>query len=158
MTDTLIVPIELRAADEARPGPGRLYGTLLTYGERAADRAEVFEPGSLSWPDDGVVLRRQHVRAAPIMRAVPEVRGGAIVFDAALPDTAAGRDAAAEVRAGLFRGLSIEFKADREQRDAGGVRHILAGRLVGAGLVDSPSYAGSHVEVRGRKGRRRLWL
>ena len=158
MTDVLIVPIELRAADESRPGPGHLFGTLLTYGERAADRPEVFEPGSLTWPADGVVLRRQHVRAAPIARVVPEVRGDKVVFDQALPDTAAGRDAAAEVRAGLFRGLSVEFHADREQRDAGGVRRILAGRLVGAGLVDSPSYAGSHVEVRGRKGRRRLWL
>ena len=106
MTDALIVPIEFRAADESRPGPGHLYGTLLTYGERAADRPEVFEPGSLTWPVNGVVLRRQHVRAAPIMRAIPEVRGAAVVFDVPLPDTAAGRDAAAEVRAGLFRGLS----------------------------------------------------
>ena len=129
MTDTLIVPIELRAADEARPGPGRLFGTLLTYGERAADRPEVFEPGSLTWPADGVVLRRQHVRAAPIARVVPEVRGGAVVIDQSLPDTAAGRDAAAEVRAGLFRGLSIEFHADSVRHDAAGVRRILAGRL-----------------------------
>ena len=158
MTDTLIIPIELRAADEARPGPGHLYGTLLTYGERAADRAEVFEPGSLTWPADGIVLRRQHVREAPIMRAVPEARAGAVVIDQSLPDTAAGRDAATEVRSGLFRGLSIEFQADREQRDAGGVRRILAAHLVGAGLVDSPSYSGSRVEVRGREGRRRLWL
>ena len=148
--------IEYRA-DDTRRSPGHLYGVLLTYGERAADRPERFAPGALSWPDDGIVLRRQHARSAPIMRIVPETRGNALVIDAALPDTASGRDAATEVRAGLFRGLSIEFQADRERR-ASGVREILAGRLVGAGLVDLPSYSGSRVEVRGRAGRRRLWL
>ena len=144
--------VELR---EDRRSPGRLVGTLLTYGERAADRPERFAAGALTWPDGGVVLRRQHARGAPIMRVVPEVRGGAVVVDVPLPDTAAGRDAAAEIRAGLFRGLSVEFNALRE-RVAGGVREIQRAALVGAGLVDSPSYGGSLVEVRGK--RRRVWL
>ena len=159
---------EIRCAVELREGadgsPGRLFGTLLTYGERAADRAELFAEGSLSWPADGVVLRRQHVREAPIARVIPEQRGAALVIDTPLPDTAAGRDAAAEIRAGLFGGLSVEFNAHRERR-VGGVRRIEAGALVGAGLVDTPSYAGSRVEVRGgwrgrdwTAGRRRLWL
>ena len=148
--------IELRATDES--GPGRLTGTLLRYGERAGDRAEVFEPGSLSWPDGGIVLRRQHDRAAPIARVVPEVRDGAVVVDVELPETRAGRDAAAEVRAGLFRGLSIEFRA-RRQRYVGGVRRIADALLTGAGLVDSPSYRGSAVEVRElAAGRRRFVL
>ena len=146
--------IELRE-DDTRRSPGRLFGVLLTYGERAADRLERFARGALSWPDNGIVLRRQHARAAPIMRVIPERRGAALVIDAPLPDTQAGRDTAAEIRAGLFRGLSIEFQADRE-RHAGGERLIEAGRLTGAGLVDAPSYSGSRVEVRGR--RRRLWL
>ena len=55
--------------------PGRLMGTVLTYGERASDRAEIFETGALTWPADGVVLNRQHERGAPIMRVTPEVRG-----------------------------------------------------------------------------------
>ena len=154
--------IELRA-DDSMASPGRLVGTLLTYGERAGDRAEVFEPGSLSWPDDGVVLRRQHDRGAPIARVVPEVRDGAVVVDVALPETRAGRDAAAEVRSGLLTGLSVEFRA-RRQRYAGGVRRIADALLTGAGLVDSPSYKGSAVEVRQRGGEvrrglgRRLWL
>ena len=129
----------------------------MTYGERASDRPELFEPGALRWPVNGVLLRRQHARAAPIMRVIPEDRGNAVVVDAALPDTAAGRDAASEIRSGLFKGLSVEFQATA-QRYAGGTRHITGALLSGAGLVDSPSYTGSVAEVRGRKVRRRLWL
>ena len=157
MENEIRCSVEIRE-DAERGGPGRLFGTLLTYGERAADRPELFADGALSWPADGVVLRRQHVRAAPIMRVIPELCGAALVIDTALPDTNAGRDAAAEIRDGLFRGLSVEFRAER-QRHAGGVRRIERGRLVGAGLVDTPSYAGSRVEVRKRRnGRRRVWL
>lgn len=147
--------IELRA-DASRESPGRIVGTLLTYGERASDRAEVFEAGALSWPENGIVLNRQHSRSAPIMRVVPEIRGQSVVIDAPLPDTSAGRDTAAEVRAGLFNGLSVEFKAI-EQRFVGGVRKIGRAVLRGAGLVDAPSFTGSVVEVRG-KGRRKTWL
>ena len=146
--------IELRE-DETRQSPGRLVGTILTYGERASDRAEVFEAGALSWPEDGIVLNRQHNRAAPIMRVKPEVRGAAVVVDQPLPDTAAGRDAAREVREGLFRGLSVEFRAVRQAyRD--GVRYIQEAGLWAVGLVDAPSYAGSTAEVRGK--RVRVWL
>ena len=154
MRDEIRCAIELRQSDA---GPGRLSGVLLTYGERAHDRPELFEQGALAWPDNGIVLRRQHQRGAPIMRVVPEVRGDQVILDAELPDTAAGRDAAAEIRAGLLPGLSIEFRSTGE-RMAGGVRRIAGALLTGAGLVDTPSYAGSTVEVRQRGRRRRLWL
>ena len=151
------IAVEFRE-DETRQSPGRLVGTVLRYGERASDRAEVFEAGALSWPDDGVVLNRQHERRAPIMRFRPEVRDGAVVVDVPLPDTAAGRDTAREVREGLFRGLSVEFKAIR-QTFTNGVRRIQEAALMGVGLVDSPSYAGSLAEVRERRTRgRRVWL
>ena len=143
--------------DDTRQSPGRLFGTLLTYGEAATNRRETFARGALEWPDEGIVIRRQHVRAAPIMRAVPERRGEAVVIDQPLPDTQAGRDAAREIRDGLLTGLSVEFRAVAQDY-RGGVRRIMRAVLSGAGLVDSPEYAGSRVEVRARGARRRLWL
>ena len=138
--------LEIRE-DDTRTSPGRLYGTLITYGAQASDRAELFEDGALSWPADGIVINRQHLRGAPIMRAVPELRGSDLVIDQALPDTVAGRDAAEEIRGGLMRGLSVEFSAKRQSIVAG-VRRIREAVLGAAGLVDDPSYSGSLVEVR----------
>ena len=153
--DEIRCAVEIRQ-DETRQSPGRLVGRILRYGERASDRAELFEEGSLSWPADGVVLNRQHVRGAPIMRVIPELRAGELVIDQALPDTGAGRDAAAEIRSGLFRGLSVSFEAER-QAFSGGVRRIQAAAMTAVGLVDSPSYD-APVEVRQRReGRRRVW-
>ena len=143
-------------ADESRQSPGRLVGTLLTYGERAADRPEVFEDGALSWPDNGIVLNRAHRQESPIMRVIPEVRGREVVIDAPLPDTTAGRDAARELRDGLMRGLSVEFRATAA-RFVGGVRRIQHALLGGAGLVPASAYAGSAVEVRSRRRRTRAW-
>ena len=74
MSDEIRCSIECRE-DATRRGPGRLVGRILTYGERALDRPEVFEAGALTWPSDGVVLTRQHARGAPIMRVIPELRG-----------------------------------------------------------------------------------
>ena len=155
MKNELRCRIEVRE-DDTRLTPGRLTGVLLRYGERASDRAERFEPGALEWPAEGVTLRRQHNRQAPIMRVQPETRGAEVVIDAPLPDTQAGRDAAREVRDGLLTGLSVEFRAKRQRYD-GGHRVITSALLQGAGLVDDPSYAGSRVELRKRKGRR-VWL
>ena len=149
--------VELRA-DADRRSPGRLTGTLLTYGEKASDRAETFAPGSLSWSPEGVVLRRQHDRSQPILRFVPELRDGALIVDTALPDSVAGRSTATEIRSGLFTGLSVEF-VPSEERHRGGVREIVKAELVGAGLVDQPSYGGSRVDVRSKSRRRqRVWL
>ncbi len=158
MADSLEIrcAIECRA-DESRQSPGRLTGTLLTYGERASDRAEVFLEGSLEWPDGGIVLNEQHDRKSPVMRFTPKLEGRQVVIDAPLPDTQRGRDAATSIRNGLFRGLSIEFASKFETRGTGGVREIRKARLGGAALVDDPSYSGSRVEVRQRRVGRRRW-
>ena len=103
MADEIRCSVELRA-DDSMASPGRLTGVLMTYGQRAGDRAELFESGALSWPSNGVVLRRQHQRGAPIMRVVPELRGRDVVIDAPLPCTEAGRSAAVEVRDGAATG------------------------------------------------------
>ena len=157
-TRELRCAIELRA-DESRQSPGRIVGTLMTYGERAKDRAEVFSNGALNWEDRGVILNEQHNRQAPIMRFVPVVDGREVRIDAALPDTQRGRDAATMIRNGTMSGLSIEFRAEQEGR-AGGMREVRRAVLSAAALVDSPSY-GTSVEVRDGKlatRRRRIWL
>ena len=139
--------------DRTRTGPGRLVGRILTYGERASDRAELFERGALSWPDDGVILNRQHARGAPIMRVTPTQVGDELRIDQVIPDTVAGRDAATEIRSGLLRGLSVSFQAAR-QSFAGGVRRIQSATMTAVGLVDDPSYD-APVEVRARREGRR---
>ena len=143
--------------DDSRSSPGRITGTLITYGQKASDRQEVFELDSLSWPDNGIVLNRQHSRSAPVMRLIPQVVEGAVVIDAALPDTSAGRDTATEIRQGLFTGLSVEFRSI-SQRFEGGLRRIAKAALSAAAVVDSPSYSSSSVEVRHGEKRRLVWL
>ena len=137
--------IELRG-DASRESPGHLYGRLMRYGERATDRPERFATGALRWPEDGIVLNRQHQRSVPILRFTPELRGSELWVDAALPDTAAGRDAATEVRDGLLRGLSVEF-VTRVEGLVGGLREIREAVLTGAALVTRSSYD-APVEVR----------
>ena len=129
--DEIRCALECRA-DDSRESPGRIFGTLLRYGEQAKDRQEIFEAGSLSWPESGIILNRQHSRAAPIMRLIPKVLGDTVVIDAALPDTAAGRDTASEIRQGLFSGLSIEFRAIK-QSFQGPLRRISQAALTGCG-------------------------
>ena len=157
-TRELRCSIELRA-DDARQSPGRIVGTLLTYGKRASDRAEVFAAGSLAWEDRGVVLNEQHNRQAPIMRFVPVVDGAEVRIDAALPDTQRGRDMATSIRNNTMTGLSIEF-CSKEERQRAGMREVVAAQLLGAAVVDQGSYTGD-LEVRGRderSRRRRVWL
>ena len=74
MADEIRMKVEVRE-DEARLGPGRLYGVVMVYNKRASDRPELFERGSLSWPESGIVLNRQHSRKSPIMRVTPTVEG-----------------------------------------------------------------------------------
>ena len=150
--------IEIRfEADPERMGPGRLVGTLLPYDQRASDRPELFEAGSLEWPEDGVLLREMHDRQRPIARFIPEATDGEVRVAIVLPDTTAGRDARANVLAGVYAGLSVEFRAIRETV-RGGLRVVQKAMLTGAGLVDQGSYSGATVEARAKSGKRRLWL
>ena len=142
---------------EAAAGkPPRLTGTLITFGEPISDgRRIVFERGSLSWPEAGVVvLNRQHAAAAPILRFTPVDAGDRLLLDAELPATAAGADAHAEVEAGLMTGASVEVVTNR-QSYRGGMAHVTAGRLVGAALVHAPAFPSSKVEVHAAAHRRR---
>ena len=139
--------------EDRAEGEPRLTGTLLAYGERAADRPERFERGSLSWPDGGVVLNRMHQRGAPILRFTPVEKEGVLVIDEPIPSTVAGADALSEIRSGLLTGLSVEFKAIKEAF-VNGIRIITKGNLLAAGLVDTPAYSGSVVEARAEAANR----
>ena len=125
--------VEIRLeTDPERMGPGRLVGTLMPYETRAQDRDEMFAKGSLHWPGGGILLRSMHRRDSPIARFTPEATDGEVRVAIQLPDTTAGRDAATSVRAGVLKGLSVEFKSERE-RQVDGVRVIERAALVGAG-------------------------
>ena len=100
--------------EDRAEGQPRLVGTLMSYGERARDRAETFLPGSLKWDESGIILNRQHSRKNPILKFTPTESEGRVLIDVELPSTVAGLDALAEVRSGLFGSLSIEFKSIKE--------------------------------------------
>ena len=148
MTEHLLTEIRF-SEDETRQSPGRLTGTLLTYGARAGDRPERFAHGSLQWPEAGIVINEQHNRQAPIVRAIPFLDGNTVKIDTRLPNTQRGRDAATNVREGVLTGLSVEFRAI-QQSYVDGVREIREAFVDRAGLVDSPSYTESTVQVRAR--------
>ena len=139
------------AEDVTRESPGRLTGTLLTYERPANDRPEIFTRGALEWPENGIVIDEQHNRQAPIVRAIPRLEGDALTVDVPLPNTSRGRDAAVNVREGVLTGLSVSFLAIREGK-RGPLREIRQARLLRAGLVDTPSYLESMVEVRSQGG------
>ena len=144
MSDNLLVEVRY-VEDDTRQSPGRLQGTLLTYGELARDRPELFMPDALTWPDDGIVINEQHNRQSPVVRALPFVEGRELRIDAALPNTTRGRDAATNVKEGVLTGLSVEFaRAGVVASLVNGVRTIRSARLVAAALVDLSSYAGSN--------------
>ena len=168
MSDTIRARVELR--DGADGSPGRLTGVLMRYGSPGVRGREVFAPGALRWPDNGVRIDLEHASSPargnvqpPIMRAVPFVSddGAEVRIDAALPDTTAARDLATLMRQSppAYDGLSVEFRAEREHR-AGGQRVIDSARLAGAALTDDASYPDTSVEVRNaaQPRRRRVWL
>ena len=82
-------------------------GVLVTYGEQAKDRPDVYEAGSLTWPDGGIVLNEQHDRKQLLKRFSPYLAGDELRVDFPLPPTQRGRDAAYMVRDGTYTGLSV---------------------------------------------------
>ena len=153
--DPRVIPVELRAADVGGSSPGRLVGVLLPLGRVAADRREVFAPGSVTWPHNGMRLLREHL-GRQVMRFTPIEAGGELRIDAALPDTPEGREAAELVRSGQRAGLSIEFHAVDDAM-VSGVREVRAAIVDAAALVDAGAYDQARAELR-QRAERRYWL
>ena len=151
-------PLECRVAGRT------LVGEAIRYREQSRDRAELFEPGSLQ-PVYPVTLNLQH---DPERRIATTEDGSLRLSDSpeALRIEADLREGSAElalVRRGALTGLSIEFHAISERRNAGGLRVLDRAALPAIGLVDRGSYrtavelrhaaATLNVESRARMGR-----
>ena len=139
-----VVGVEWRAG--AMDGPGELRGVAMRFGDVAELPwgRERFDPGSLTAAADGVILNVQHERGRPLAR-FPD-GGLELDFDAAelrirarVADTSDGRDTVALVRAGVLRGLSVEFRPDDERLEDG-VRIVTRARLSGIAVVDDGAY------------------
>ena len=118
---------------------GRTLRASMPYGERARDRAERFDPGSIR-PMYPVSLNLQHdplievASTADQTLRLHEHRGG-VALEADL------RGAPLElVRRGRLTGISPEFFARRERRESG-VRVLEVADVPAFGLVDVGSYA-----------------
>ena len=113
---------------------------------------ETFKPGAFGDVSGlDVLLNVQHDRNRAIARtpATLTLSDGpdALRVLATLPETREADDALTNVRAGVLRGLSLEFRVgDAPMID--GVRTVRRAGLLGFGLVDAPAYPASTVEAR----------
>ncbi len=148
--------IERRHGGEIRAEGRRLSGTVLRFGDVSPSHRERFEPGAFRMAE-AVHLDLFHDPE----RAVAWQPGGgleirqdrdAVTMTAELPPIPAATRALALVKSGDATGLSVEFRAVKERRDAG-LRVIEAATLSGIGIVRAPSYQASRVEARARSGR-----
>ena len=149
MGDSLTVAVECRASES---GP-TLHGIIVQEGRAATGgRAEVFSPGSILWPAEGIIIRDRHY-GSEVARAIPtrEPNGEIRVSAPASPEVFA------LVQQQGRRYMSVEMHALAQTRTAGGVREISKALVSAAALTDSPEYKMATAEVRD-KARRRIWL
>lgn len=142
--------VEVRSGLEIRADGRLLTGAAIRYGDVSPSHRERFLPGSLDVsPHLAPTLGHRTGRILAYGEDVQvEDRAEALIVAARLPRTEVAERALAGVKAGRFRGWSVEFEARRESRDASGVRVIEAAYLPGLALVEHPSYPGSGVEAR----------
>ena len=131
-----------------------LSGVGIRYGEvaRMPFGKERFLPGAFGDVSGlDVRLNVQHNRDRVIARtpATLQLIDGpdALRVLATLPETREASDALTNVRAGVLRGLSLEFRAG-DAPFIDGVRTVRRAGLLAFGLVDTPAYDGSIVEAR----------
>ena len=150
--------VERRYTELRHDSGRRIAGVAVRYGDVAQLPwgRERFGPLAFA-PLGDVILNTQHDRRTPLART----DGGGLVLhdsptelriEAALPKTQAADDALELVKAGVFRGLSMEFQATSERME-GGVRVIDKAVLSGVAIVDTPAYPASEVEARRRGDR-----
>ncbi|MCY3812452.1 MAG: hypothetical protein OXH15_11705 [Gammaproteobacteria bacterium] len=139
------------AVSEIREAGGELHGTILTEGRAASGGlAEVFAPGSVTWPANGIAILTEH-RGKPETRAFPHrAPNGELQVRARATEA---------IRAAIGQGktyMSVEFHGVETRTTLGGVREILSAYVNAAALVSNPEYDTTRAELRSR--RRRVWL
>ena len=137
--------LETAGALEVRVS-GRTLRAEMPYGQRARDRAERFEPGSIR-PMYPVTLNLQHDPAMVVATTADRSlrladTDTALIVEADLKVVAGGEDygALGLVRRGVVKGISPEFYARRAHTEAG-QRVITEAGLPAFGLVDVGSYS-----------------
>ena len=140
--------IEIRQAEGREP---ELHGTMLTEGRAARERLEIFAPGSVQWPSEGVEIAPSH--ALPSEAKAHPVRHS----DGRLTLRTRATDALRQAVENGARFMSVEFHSLREKRTKGDIREILSALVVRAALVSNPEYDTTAAEVRSKQGRR-VWL
>ena len=146
-------PIERRYSPVAVEGRN-LRGVGIRYGDvaRTPWGRETFQPGAFGDVSRlDVRLNVQHNRDRLIARTPGTLQladgPDALRVLATLPETREADDALTLVRAGVLRGLSLEFRAG-DAPIIDGVRTVRRAGLLAFGLVDTPAYGGSIVEAR----------
>ena len=142
----------VRIAFEVREKGNELHGIILQEGRAASGgRAEVFAPGSVTWPTDGVAILTEH-RAEPEIRAFPHRDAmGRISIRARATDA---------IRKAIAAGkkyMSVEFRTIDERRTKAGIREILRAYVDAAALVANPEYDTTAAEVRSAESEEDLW-
>ena len=148
--------VETRYSTEIRAEGRRVHGFAIRYGDVSPTHRERFAPGAFALDGRTRWLNLAH-RPLEVLAYTGgglELRDTAdgLTVDATLPEIPAADAALRMIQAGELRGLSVEFHALAERREAG-VRVIERADLDGIGLVRVPSYPRSTVEVRARMGR-----
>ena len=129
----------------------------MPYGEVSPSHRERFLPGSLE-PVDDVWLDLGHDRSRVLTwkGAGLELIDGpeALRMRATLPRNPLADMALEDVASGKRKGLSVEFTASRETREAQtGIRVVESGKMYGIGLVPKPSYPSASVSEIRQAGR-----
>ena len=155
------IPIEIREDD----GVPRLHATLVQEG-RASDRLvtppgsfdavpEVFAPGSVVWPVDGVAIRTRHGQPTEL-RAMPTRRP-----DGSIQIAVKATEGIVNAVNGGLDSMSVEFKPLEQRMTGSGVREHTRALIHSAALADAATavYGQGTAELReaGRKVKR-LWL
>ena len=141
-------PVEIRETENREP---TLIGTILTEGRAASERRELFAPGSVEWPAEGIEIAPDHYKPSEARAHPVRQRDGRLTISARATD---GLREAVENGA---RYMSVEFHALREKRTKGDIREILSALVVRAACSKSPEYDTTAAEVRNKRGKM-AWL